>query len=133
MCIRDRFTTHLNGEDNQISFIPEHEITEDMLQNFDIENGVVTEEGIRTNIKVGILYIQSWLLGQGAAALFNLMEDAATAEISRSQLWQWYHKKTITNESVLVDKSYLQSLISEEVENINEFSRNLVFGVCPIA
>jgi len=52
-----------------------------MLQNFDIKNVNITEEGIETNVRVGILYIQSWLLGQGAAALFKLMEDAATAEI----------------------------------------------------
>ena len=122
---KEIFTAHLNGKDNQISFIPEHEITEEMLQNFDIENAVVTEEGIRTNIKVGILYIQSWLLGQGAAALFNLMEDAATAEISRSQLWQWFHKRTITNESIPIDKSYLETIISEEVQEINDSSRNL--------
>ena len=122
---KEIFTTHLNGKDNQISFIPDYEITEDMLQNFDIENAVVTEEGIRTNIKVGILYIQSWLLGQGAAALFNLMEDAATAEISRSQLWQWFHKSTITNESIAIDKPYLETIISEEVQNINETSGNL--------
>ena len=122
---KEIFTTHLNGKDNQISFIPEHEITEEMLQKFDIENAVVTEEGIRTNIKVGILYIQSWLLGQGAAALFNLMEDAATAEISRSQLWQWFHKRTNTNESIPIDKSYLETIISEEVQEINDLSKNL--------
>ena len=70
-----------------------------MLQDFEIQNSTVTENGVRTNIKVGILYIQSWLLGQGAAALFNLMEDAATAEISRSQLWQWLRNDTITTVS----------------------------------
>ena len=60
-----------------------------------------------------------------AAALFNLMEDAATAEISRSQLWQWFHKRTITNESIPIDKSYLETIISEEVQEINDSSRNL--------
>ena len=65
------------------------------------------------------------MLGQGAAALFNLMEDAATAEISRSQLWQWFHKSTITNESIPIDKSYLETIISEEVQEINDSSRNL--------
>ena len=122
---RETFSTHLNGKDNQISFIPDYNITEEMLQNFDIKNGNITEEGIKTNVRVGILYIQSWLLGQGAAALFNLMEDAATAEISRSQLWQWLHKNTYTNKSVLIDKSYIQSIISKEVENINKSSNNL--------
>jgi malate synthase len=51
--------------------------------------GEVTEAGIRTNVSVGIRYLASWLNGNGAAAIDNLMEDAATAEISRSQIWQW--------------------------------------------
>jgi malate synthase len=49
----------------------------------------VTEDGVRNNVAVGIAYIESWLAGNGAAAINNLMEDAATAEISRSQIWQW--------------------------------------------
>ncbi len=61
------------------------------LVNFQIPGGKITEEGVRANISVGILYLESWLRGVGAAALFNLMEDTATAEISRSQLWQWVH------------------------------------------
>ena len=61
------------------------------LININIEGGEITEEGLRLNINVGILYIESWLQGIGAAALYNLMEDAATAEISRAQVWQWLH------------------------------------------
>ena len=52
-------------------------------------DGHVTEAGVRTNISVALQYLASWLAGNGAAAINNLMEDAATAEISRSQLWQW--------------------------------------------
>jgi malate synthase len=59
----------------------------------EIPKGTITEEGVRKNINVGILYIESWLRGNGAAAIYNLMEDAATAEISRTQVWQWLHKK----------------------------------------
>ncbi len=54
-----------------------------------VPNGVVTEAGVRANVSVGLAYLASWLDGNGAAAINNLMEDAATAEISRSQLWQW--------------------------------------------
>jgi malate synthase len=54
-----------------------------------IPNGAVTEAGVRANVSVGLAYLASWLAGNGAAAINNLMEDAATAEISRSQLWQW--------------------------------------------
>jgi malate synthase len=59
------------------------------LRRFSVEGGRVTREGIRTNIEVAIRYIEAWLRGTGAVAIHNLMEDAATAEISRSQLWQW--------------------------------------------
>jgi malate synthase len=61
------------------------------LQNFTIPGGTVTHEGFRMNVDVALQYINSWLLGNGAAAIYNLMEDAATAEISRGQLWQWIH------------------------------------------
>jgi malate synthase len=59
------------------------------LQDFRIDGGRVTREGIRTNVDVALRYIEAWLRGIGAVAIHNLMEDAATAEISRSQLWQW--------------------------------------------
>ena len=116
---KDVFQNSLNGKDNQIDYVPtEPIISEDMLQDFTISDGTITEEGIRTNIRVGILYIQSWLLGQGAAALFNLMEDAATAEISRSQLWQWLNNKSSTNDKQKIEKEYIDVLITDEVEKI---------------
>jgi len=59
------------------------------LLNFEVPTGQVTEAGLATNVSVGVRYIASWLAGTGAAAIDNLMEDAATAEISRSQVWQW--------------------------------------------
>jgi malate synthase len=62
--------------------------------------GDVTEEGLRNNVSVGIQYLAAWLRGSGAVAIFNLMEDAATAEISRSQIWQWLHHGKITAEQV---------------------------------
>jgi malate synthase len=65
-----------------------------------VEGGAVTEEGLRQNVSVGIRYIESWLRGVGAAAIDNLMEDAATAEISRSQVWQWVHAGEFTREQV---------------------------------
>ncbi|MFL5970994.1 MAG: malate synthase A, partial [Gaiellaceae bacterium] len=65
-----------------------------------VEGGAVTEEGLRQNVSVGIRYIESWLRGVGAAAIDDLMEDAATAEISRSQVWQWVHAGRFTPEQV---------------------------------
>jgi malate synthase len=63
--------------------------------------GSVTETGLRNNVSVGIQYLAAWLQGSGAVAINNLMEDAATAEISRSQIWQWLHHRRITPDDVL--------------------------------
>ena len=118
---KDVFQNSLGTKENQIDFIPnEPIISEEMLQDFNIPNSTITEEGIRTNIRVGILYIQSWLRGQGAAALFNLMEDAATAEISRSQLWQWLNNKAVTESDNMIDKDFISELIDDEVNKIKE-------------
>jgi malate synthase len=65
------------------------EVTEEQLLDFRVEGGKITESGVRTNIGIALQYLDSWLQGQGAVGLYNLMEDAATAEISRTQLWQW--------------------------------------------
>ena len=61
----------------------------DDLLAVDLTGGAVTRAGLETNVYVGLRYLASWLSGSGAAAINNLMEDAATAEISRSQIWQW--------------------------------------------
>ncbi len=71
------------------------------LTNFEVPGGVITDAGLTTNVSVGIRYIASWLDGVGAAALDNLMEDAATAEISRSQVWQWVRTGRFSREEVL--------------------------------
>ncbi len=73
------------------------------LTNFEVPGGQVTEDGLATNVSVGIRYIAAWLSGTGAAALDNLMEDAATAEISRSQVWQWLHAGEFSRERVLAE------------------------------
>ena len=70
------------------------------LTDFSVPGGQVTEAGLETNVSVGIRYIASWLAGTGAAALDNLMEDAATAEISRSQVWQWVREGRFTAQRV---------------------------------
>ena len=82
---------------------------------------VITEEGVRKNINVGILYLNSWLMGNGAAAIYNLMEDAATAEISRAQLWQWLQHEAVLVDGVKVDKKLLRKLIPEEIVKIKEY------------
>jgi malate synthase len=79
---------------------PEVSVTAADLLSLDQTPGEVTEQGIRTNVSVGIRYLASWLNGNGAAAIDNLMEDAATAEISRGQLWQWVKHGHTTAEDV---------------------------------
>ncbi len=81
--------------------------------------GEVTDDGVRVNVSVGIRYLTSWLLGVGAAAIDNLMEDVATAEISRSQIWQWVHHGVITAEGTPVTESLVRSLASEVVDELD--------------
>jgi malate synthase len=75
---------------------PEVAVTAADLLDIRVPDGAVTDEGVRTNVAVALLYLDSWLRGNGAAAIFNLMEDTATAEISRSQLWTWIRRGGIT-------------------------------------
>jgi len=80
--------------------------------------GEITEAGLRSNVNVGIQYISSWLRGNGAAAIYGLMEDAATAEISRSQVWQWIrHGKTI-EDGTQITSDLVRRLETEELERI---------------
>jgi malate synthase len=90
---------------------PEVSVTAAQLLSVPDTPGEITEAGIRQNVSVGIQYLASWLRGTGAAAIFNLMEDAATAEISRSQLWQWVRHGRVERERVL-------QIAAEEVESL---------------
>jgi malate synthase len=79
------------------------------LLDLRVPGGEVTEEGLRTNVSVGIRYLAAWLAGTGAAAIDNLMEDAATAEISRSQVWQWVRVGRFSKDEVRAEISHLRS------------------------
>lgn len=83
-----------------------------------IPKGHITENGLRSNINIGIQYIEAWLHGSGAVPLNNLMEDAATAEISRAQVWQWIRHHAVLADGRTVSLQFVQELIKEEVENI---------------
>jgi malate synthase len=90
----------------------------------DLPLGTVTEEGVRKNINVGILYTEAWLRGFGAVALYDLMEDAATAEISRTQVWQWLKNEVQLEDGRNFDSELYTKILQDEVEkiklNINE-------------
>ena len=108
-----------DGQHQKTNLRQDVDVSGQDLLNFKIDGAKITEKGLRTNINVGLLYIESWLMGVGAAALYNLMEDAATAEISRAQIWQWVH-----NEGVRLDDGreanldLYSTLLKEELENI---------------
>jgi malate synthase len=97
------------------------QVTADDLLNFEIPGGTITEAGMRLNINVGLLYIESWLRGVGAAAIHNLMEDAATAEISRAQLWQWIHHPLVTMDNGrMIDGELYKMIAQQEYESIKK-------------
>lgn len=83
--------------------------------------GSITEAGLRLNINVGILYLESWLRGNGAAAIYHLMEDAATAEISRTQVWQWIHTGAQLEDGRTITYALYQALLPEELDKISAY------------
>ncbi len=79
----------------------------------------ITEQGLRTNVSVGVQYLEAWLRGSGAVPIFNLMEDAATAEISRAQVWQWIrHPRGVLSDGRKVTKELFRAVLEEELEKI---------------
>src|SRR5207249_4157411 len=79
----------------------------------------ITEQGLRINVSVGVQYLEAWLRGSGAVPIFNLMEDAATAEISRAQVWQWIRNpRGILSDGREVSKELFHALLAEELEKI---------------
>ena len=115
------FDRVLGENPNQKHVMLENEvITASQLTDFTIPDSCITEAGIRMNIQIGILYIESWLRGVGAAAIHNLMEDAATAEISRAQLWQWIHHGAKTYYGVTIDVSMYKFFLADEIQKIKQ-------------
>jgi malate synthase len=83
-----------------------------------VPEGSVTLEGLRANIRVGVQYLEAWLRGSGCVPLYHLMEDAATAEISRAQVWQWIHHRECTDDGVPVTPERFDRLLEEELARI---------------
>ncbi|MES2139737.1 MAG: malate synthase A [Bacteroidota bacterium] len=105
---------------NQIEHVKLEDFTctaSDLLQ---LPVGTITEYGLRMNINVAILYIESWLRGNGAAAIYNLMEDAATAEISRTQVWQWLKAGAKLDDGRTITHSFYEDIRDSEILDIKE-------------
>jgi malate synthase len=83
-----------------------------------VPRGPITEAGLRTNISIGIQYLEAWLRGLGCVPLYNLMEDAATAEISRAQVWQWLHHGVKLADGRQVTRALIERLVGEELDKI---------------
>jgi len=87
---------------------------EDLLR---VPEGTRTDAGLRHNVRVGVQYIESWLRGNGCVPLYNLMEDAATAEISRAQVWQWLHHSATVDGTPLTEARFVRT-VDEEMQRV---------------
>jgi malate synthase len=117
---KETFTSVLGDRPNQLDKLREDvHVTAQQLLDVASTPGEVTEAGLRNNISVGIQYLAAWLKGLGAVAIFNLMEDAATAEISRSQVWQWLHNEIVLADSGdVVTRELVERIVDEEIAKL---------------
>ncbi|HEX2141575.1 MAG TPA: malate synthase A [Candidatus Limnocylindria bacterium] len=116
---REVFDAVLSGQPNQKGRWPDVTVTAQDLLEVRIDGAAITEAGVQTNVSVALQYLASWLAGNGAAAINNLMEDAATAEISRSQLWQWrVHAARLANGRPMSAELYA-AVRTEEVARLS--------------
>jgi malate synthase len=104
-------------EPNQVSRVRLHVrvLRDDMLK---LHEGSKTEEGFRLNIRVGVQYIEAWLNGRGAVPIYNLMEDAATAEICRAQIWQWMKYGAVLDTGMKVTRTFFERAMHEEMMKV---------------
>jgi malate synthase len=118
---RDAFDAVLGDRPNQLDRLRDDvHVTAAQLLDVASTPGSVTEAGLRNNVSVGIQYLASWLKGNGAVGIFNLMEDAATAEISRSQIWQWLHLGVELDTGQRVTRDLVERLADEEIARLGD-------------
>jgi malate synthase len=116
---REVFDSVLGDAPNQLDKQrPDVHVTSAELLAVSKTPGQITEAGLRNNVSVGLQYLANWLDGTGAVAIFNLMEDAATAEISRSQVWQWLHNDVTLGDGEQVTTELVNRIIGEELATI---------------
>jgi malate synthase A len=110
------FDAHMSGP-NQIGRAMQHTLAgrDELLR---VPEGSRTEAGLQQNIRVGIRYLESWLRGNGCVPIDGLMEDAATAEISRAQIWQWLHHRAELDDGRVVDPDLVHDAIAREAESL---------------
>ncbi|MCU1531524.1 MAG: malate synthase, partial [Arthrobacter sp.] len=119
---REVFDAVLGDKPNQVDKQrPEVSVTAEQLLDVSSAEGQVTEAGLRLNLYVAVAYTAVWLSGNGAVAIHNLMEDAATAEISRSQLWQWIFSRAITDAGDVITREGVEEMLDEEFAKLERF------------
>jgi malate synthase len=113
---KEIFDAHMKGP-NQLEVLREDAVAtkDDLLE---ITPGTRTDAGLRHNVRVGIQYLEAWLRGQGCVPIYNLMEDAATAEISRAQVWQWIKHQAKLDDGSVVTKDRFERVVAEEMERV---------------
>jgi malate synthase len=117
---REVFAEFMGDRPNQLDRQrPEVAVEARQLLDLRVPDGQITEAGLRNNISVSLQYLESWLRGIGCVPIFNLMEDAATVEIARSQIWQWlHHPKGILADGRKITNELYQQLTEEELAKI---------------
>jgi malate synthase A len=109
-------TKHLGDRPNQLDVRRDDvQVTAAQLLDVSAVPGTQTEAGLRNNVDVGLRYLEAWLGGNGAVGIHNLMEDAATAEISRSQVWQWVHNNVRLDTGETVSAEFVRRILDEEL------------------
>jgi len=115
---REVFDAHVPGPHQIDRELPAPGVAADDL--LEIPTGTRTLAGLRLNVRVGIQYIEAWMRGLGAVPLYNLMEDAATAEISRAQVWQWMHHGAPLDDGSVVTPTLLRTIITDEMHAVRD-------------
>ena len=116
---KEIFDTHM-PQSNQLHIRREevNVTAADLISTEGLEKGAITEKGLRLNINIALLYMEAWLRGNGCVPIHNLMEDAATAEISRSQIWQWVRHSAKTKEGRTITPDYVSSILNDEISKL---------------
>ncbi len=126
---REEFDAVLGDRPNQLDRTRENvAVTEEQLLDVAATPGECTEDGLRNACTVGLQYLESWLGGSGAVAVLNMMEDAATAEISRCQVWQWLHNDVTLADGQQVRRELVDRIVEEELDKLRE-ARGAAFDV----
>ncbi len=114
------FDRVLGDAPHQKHVMSQEAVSPEALLHFAVPGGVITESGVQNNISVGIQYMESWLNGQGAVEIFHLMEDAATAEIARAQIWQWIDQHSVLGDGRVVTVELVKGLEQQAIDKLRQ-------------